>query len=471
MRHALIALGSCLLATAALADPQPVADPVPPIEKGDLIVATRVVAQLPRLPDAPDAKNANDAHARIQNLFPARDGSEDLFVNDLRGVLYRLHRDRPEEAAAVTPYLDLRKADGGFTNVFSGNESGLAGFAFHPDFAREGRPGFGKLYVAFSAPAGKIDYPGDGNASHDSVIMEFATNNPKAQTFELSSRREVLRVGQAGDGHNVGTLSFNPTVSPDDPDYGMLYASFGDGTGHFDPTNAGQRKNVPNGKILRFNPLQGPNGERHTPPRDNPFVSEPGAAPLVYCYGLRHPQHYSWDLGGSHRLFIAEMGQDQVEEVNIGVRGGNYGWRQREGLFTTPMAIGLSGREVYPREADPRAQDDFLDPVCQYDHDDGKAISSVIVYRGSLVPQLHGKLLCADIVNGKIFYADEAQLQQGKQTPLRELRLVIDGKEQTLLDVARHSGERVDLRLGQDAKGEVYLLTKGDGRVRQLVVE
>ena len=108
-------------------------------------------------------------------------------------------------------------------------------------------------------------------------------------------------------------------------------------------------------------------------------------------------------------------------------------------------------------------------PVAQYDHDDGKAISSVVVYRGSAIPQLQGKLLCADIVVGRIFYADEAELQLGKQTPLKELRLSIDGTERALKEVSNHSGGRVDLRLGTDVRGEVFLLTKGDGKIRQLV--
>lgn len=461
---------SLCMASNIHAQPEPLVDPLPPIQPGDIVVATREIAQLPRLDDAANAAHANQAHARIQNLVPARDGSADVFVNDLRGVIYRIKPST--QGATAIPYLDLRDKDLGFTNVFHGNESGLAGFAFHPDFTRAGSAGYSKLYVAFSVypQPSKLDHPGDGDGNHDSVVVECAMNDPASDRFAVASFREVLRVGQRGDTHNVGTIAFNPTVQPGDPDYGMLYASFGDGTGHFDPTGAGQRRDVPNGKIIRIDPLPGRVGKRHAAPRDNPFANEGGARALVFAYGLRHPQHFAWDTDGSHRLFIAEMGEAQIDEINIGVAGGNYGWSRREGTFATGMAVGAKIGPVYPLDADTDpVVKTFLDPVAQYDHDDGKAVGSVVVYRGGSIPALHGKMLCADIVNGRIFYADEVSLTQGKQTPLSELRLRFDGEEKRLLDVTRHSGDRVDLRLGTDANGEVYLLTKSDGKIRRLV--
>ena len=448
--------------------PPVVRDPVPDVQRGDIVVGVKTVAQFPRLPDAPDAAHANDAHARIQNLVPARDGTRDFFINDLRGVIYRVHRDNDASPGIATPYFDLRTANLGFSNVFHGNEAGLAGFAFHPDFNTRGKPGFGKMYVAFSAPSGsgKCDFVGDGNASHESVVVEWTTPDPAAVTF-TGTPREVLRVGQPGDTHNIGTIAFNPTVPPGDADYGLLYVSFGDGKGQYDPLRSAQRRGVPLGKILRINPLSDANHPRHQIPADNPFVGEPDAAPLVYAYGLRHPQHYGWDIGGRHRMFIAEMGQDQIDEINVGVRGGNYGWSEREGAYATGMSFNGSGEHVYERPAQDGKP--FIYPVAQYDHDDGKTVGSVVVYRGRSMPQLQGKLLCADIVDGRIFYAEEADLQLGRQTPLKELRLSFANKERHLRDVTSHTRGRVDLRLGIDADGEVYLLTKSDGKVRQLV--
>jgi hypothetical protein len=458
-----------VLCTLGASAPEPVRNPVPRMQGGDLVVGVKVVAEFPRLLDAPGAAYANEAFARIQNLVPGRDGSGDFFVNDLRGVIYRVHRASGEQMAKVTPYLDLRSfPELKFTNVFHGNESGLSGFAFHPDFNTPGRPGYGKLYVAFSADrgSGTLDYPGDGDASHHSVIVEWTAKDPAAAAFE-GTHREVLRIGQPGPTHNIGTIAFDPNVKPGGPDYGMLYASFGDGTGQYDPRRSAQKRTNPLGKILRLNPLAGANGGRHSAPADNPFVAEPEAAPLVYCYGLRHPQHFGWDPGGSHRMFIAEMGQDQVEEINVGERGGNYGWSQREGTFATGMALELSEGPVFLKPSEDPSP--FLYAVAQYDHDDGKAVGSVVVYRGRAVPELEGKLLCADIVNGWIFYAAESELQPGRQTALKALRLSFEGKERELSKVTSHTWGRVDLRLGQDADGEVYLLCKSDGKLRQLV--
>ncbi|HEX8323518.1 MAG TPA: PQQ-dependent sugar dehydrogenase [Tepidisphaeraceae bacterium] len=445
-------------------------DPVPPVGRGDLVVGIRTVAGLPRLPDAPDAAYANNAHARIQNLVPGRDGAGDFFVNDLRGVIYRVHRTA-DGTATVSPYFDVRSLGVHFTNEAHGNESGLSGFAFHPDFNAKGKPGYGRLYVAFSTPSGSgtCDFVGDGNDSHESVVAEWTTTDPTAATF-TGTVREVLRVGQPGPTHNIGTIAFNPTVAPGDADYGQLYISFGDGKGQHDPLRAGQRRGVPLGKILRLDPLPDAQHPRHRAPADNPFVGEPEAAPLVWAYGLRHPQHFGWDIGGTRRMFIAEMGQDQIDEIDIGTRGGNYGWADREATFATGMALNARPGPVYERP--PTDPTPMLYPVAQYDHDDGKAVGSVVVYRGKSIPALQGKLLCGDLMNGRIFYADEAELQQGRQTPLKELRLMVDGVEKGLSDVTTHGdprGDRVDLRLGVDADGEVYLLTKGDGKIRQLV--
>lgn len=455
-------------ASAAIADTTPVADPVPDVAHGDIVVGTRVVAEIPRIDDAPDAIEANDAFARIQNLVPAPDGSDSFYVNDERGVIYHVHPTRDGQAGSVEPYLDLRSMNLHFTNAPHGNESGLMGFAFHPDFLKVGQPGYGKLYVNFSTPTGtaKCDFFGDKNESHESVVGEFTARDPAASKFDGTSR-EILRIGQPGKNHNIGTMAFNPNAKPGEVEYGLLYISMGDGIAQYDPMNLGQTRTDPMGSILRINPLQDAKGEKYMIPADNPFKSEPSAAPLVWAYGLRHPQHFSFDTGGRHRMYIAEMGQDQVEEVNLGVRGGNYGWSLREGTYATGQAVGERVGPVYPKPAKDEA--DYLYPVAQYDHDDGKAISSVVVYRGTAIPALSGKLLCADIVNGRIFYVDEASLEQGKQTPLKELRLSFDGTERELTDVTQHSGYRVDLRLGTDAKGEVYLLTKSDGKIRQLV--
>ena len=459
------------LTTSTLAQPQPIEDPIPRrIPKGDLAVAVRDFVRLPKTEDSGKPPSTTNAYARIQYLLPARDGSRRLFVNDTRGVLYVT--DATGKAPAV--YLDLRKQDVGFDDSFFPNESGLAGFAFHPDFAKKGRPGYGKLYTAFSTPAatGKANYRDDDAANHESVIREWTTTDPAAPAFAGTSR-EVFRVGQFANNHNVGTLAFNPNAKEGTPDYGNLYVCLGDGGGANDPRNNGQGRAEPLGAILRIAPLPAAEGRGYSIPADNPLLGDPNAAPEIWCYGLRHPQQFSWDTAGDGKMLITEFGQSQVDEINLGVAGGNYGWQMREGTFATAFAV--KGDKVEDKVYPLPAKDDpsFLYPVAQYDHDEGKGVASGFVYRGARVPALRGKYVFAELVWGRLFYVDADKLELGKQAEIKELRLLFDGQEKPLRDVAGHpntyaAGKRADLRLGIDDAGELYLLTKGDGWVRTL---
>ena len=458
-------------------------DPIPErIAKGDLVVA---VAPFVRAPPSVDPPNTppytNDAYARIQYLLPIPDGSGRLVFNDLRGQLY------VTDAAGSPPvlYLDLRRQDLDFYNALYPQETGLLGFAFHPQFAASGKLGYGKLYVAFSAgpDSGVADYLDKSSDVHErseaqeNVVWEFTAADPTANVFRGTSR-EMLRVGQFDSTHNVGTLAFNPTAQPGSPDYGMLYIGFGDGGGAFDPGRNGQNLATPLGAILRIDPLP-PSQEgsaaakrRYGIPSDNPFVSTPGAAPEVWAYGLRHPQQFSWDADG--RMFIGDIGQKTIEEVNLGVAGGNYGWRYREGTFATAPSLGLANHgQVFKRPADPHL---FIDPVAEYDHDEGMAISGGFVYRGKDIPELRGRYLFTDVARGRLFAIDTDDLVPGKPASIEEVRLLFDGKERDLMDVAGFRNtyygpdyHRVDLRLGIDHRGELYLLTKGDGWIRKLV--
>ena len=164
-------------------------------------------------------------------MTPLPDGSGRLVINDLRGVLYLTDEDGTEPAV----YLDLRDEDVDFDDSTFPNETGLAGVAFHPNFAIEGQPGFGKFYTAYSAPSdsGVANYLESKADNHESVIREWSTLNPEANVFTGTSR-EIFRMGQFDQNHNIGTLAFNP-ASAGTSDYGMLYVSFGDGGGANDP--------------------------------------------------------------------------------------------------------------------------------------------------------------------------------------------------------------------------------------------
>ncbi len=458
----------CMPVWAQQAPPEPLADPIPGrIEKSGIAVALEDFAQLPRLADSSAVPRTTDAHARIQYLRPLPDGSGRLAVNDLRGVLYLLDAD----GGGPHVFLDLREQDVAFDDSMFPNETGLLGFAFHPDFSRTGAPGHGRFYTAFSATSasGVADYLEEDSGNHESVIREWTADDPAANAFSGASR-EVFRIGQFAENHNIGNLAFNPAASPGDDDYGMLYASLGDGGGANDPGEYGQSASEPLSSIMRIDPL-GDNGARYGIPRDNPFVDTEGFAPEIWIWGLRHPQHFSFDRDDG-TLYVNDIGQTQIEEVNIGVPGANYGWRLREGTFATAFGIGgVRPNPVYPRSEDERA---FEYPVAQYDHDEGGAIGSGYVYRGESIPELRGKYVFADLVNGRIFHVESEGLTPGDPAPIRELRVFIDGEERNIAETLGHpntyrSGLRADLRLGVDSEGELYALTKGDGRVRKIV--
>jgi len=171
-------------------------------------------------------------------------------------------------------------------------------------------------------------------------------------------------------------------------------------------------------------------------------------------------------------MILTDIGQSNIEEVNLGVRGGNYGWPVREGTFVTDTVKGYPLYALPPDDA----KHGFTYPVAQYDHIDattslGKAaIAGGYVYRGTAVPALAGRYLFGDIVRGRVFHVPVTDLKLGSQATIQELRLLRHGAPVTLLDLVGPSSPpgRVDLRFGQDESGEIYIVTKQDGKIRKL---
>lgn len=461
-------LCGCLAALGAVAEegPRELADPIAEtIAKGDIVVGVVPFVRAPQSFDPVKPLGTNDAWARIQSLAPIPDGSGRLVFNDLRGLLYVTDVDGSEPAA----YLDLRREGLALHNHDFPNEAGLLGFAFHPDFGKPGEPGHGKFYTAYSAAPESLQEVISG-ANQESVIREWTIADPGATAF-VGTGREVFRVSQFAPTHNIGTIAFNPAAEPGSDDYGLLYVCLGDGGGANDPQKNGQNPESVLGAILRIDPLGIEKGE-YGIPEDNPYADGQGGAPEVWAWGLRHAQQFSWDTDG--RMFINDIGQDQVEEVNLGVAGGNYGWPLREGMFATAQgSAGTRLGSVYPLPEEESGR--FIYPVAQYDHSEGFAIGSGFVYRGEGIPELQGRYVFGDITLGRIFHMDADDLTPGQPTTISELRLSIDGEERELADIAGytntyHAGiPRVDLRMGMDAAGEIFLLTKGDGWIRKLV--
>jgi hypothetical protein len=259
----------------------------------------------------------------------------------------------------------------------------------------------------------------------------------------------------------------------------------GGGDSGYDAYNKGspqaQRLDSLFGKILRIDPAgtNGLSGE-YGIPSFNPYANDGNSATLgeIYATGFRNAHRLMWDAV-TGTFFTTDIGQNDVEEINILNAGANYGWPLREGTFT------YTGNNVGPLP--PNANSDGLKyPVAQYDHDDfggDAAIAGGFVYRGASIPELVGKFVYGDIVHGRLFYSDVIQLIQANDgiatttAPVYELFLTRGGESVTLeqlvleaIDESDLPADRHDLRFGQTADGEIYVITKQDGWIRRLGV-
>ncbi len=424
------------------------------------------------------------------------------YVIDQRGRIYSF------DPAAATPtpslFLDLSTAVQNF-NV--GAQRGVRGLAFHPGFNDPQSQGYRKFYTAHSRdgfvplvgnPQPAV-FPSPPGLNHDSVLGEWTVNSHG--TVNTSSYRELMRIGQPFDDHNIGQIGFNPNAGDGDADYGNLYIALGDGGNNFppnpiDPHNTGQDLNRPHGSILRINPLVS-GGNPYSVPVDNPFRVSSNTSTsqnVIWAYGLRNPHRFTFDTAGNQKMLISDIGQSNIEEINLGTAGANYGWDLREGTFQTTGSFSGNNNIVDTLPAN-HATDAFTYPVLQYDHDwdnndNIEGLWSVVggsVYRGSGVPELEGLYFFGEFAqnSGAIFAVDVNDLEQredfsnlssmygGHLAPFVQLRLVHNGQEKTLLQIIRDASgnqglNRTDLRFGVGPDGEIYILNKHDGRVRRI---
>lgn len=468
-RSLLASLAVAGLTTAALGAPlvaQTSSNPFPtPIRTDDaVVVGYRDIASIP---------DVDGAAPRLMMLTP-EPGARHLFVNEMTGTLFRIDGD----SRAVSAYVNINDARWGRAVQSSGRERGFQSFAFHPQFHVRGTPGHGKFYtwsdVTDKAPT--PDYtPGGGNDTHDTVLLEWSASDPAAATYDGGAPRELLRLEQPFANHNGGMIGFNPTASPGDPDYGMLYVGVADGGSGGDPLDLAQNMASPYGKILRIDPLgtNGPNG-RYGIPADNPFVAAGGGVlPSIYASGMRNPQRFGWD-SKTRQLYVADIGQNVVEELSPVPKGGNLGWNRWEGSFR------YESRSV--NTAGQRADRVITYPIAEYDHTDPiltnrAAVTGVVVVRGGAIPALRDRILFGDFPSGEIFHVSADRLDAFGQDHIRRVLLADGGTAKTLLQLigernasqGRAAAARADLRFGTGAAGEVYLLNKWDGVVRELV--
>jgi glucose/arabinose dehydrogenase len=489
MNYKLPFVASLACLTLATPSPSHAANPLPPIDKPGLAVDLVDFVQFP-------AATGSFQRDGINFLAESPDNSDRLFVLDSRGGV----RIIDNGVASTDIFLNLsgvpNKIGQPDIDLVVGNfgQQGMGGFAFHPDYANPGTDGFGKFYTTHSDnQAGKPtpDFPSPGSTVHHSVITEWQVDPLNPNAIDANSRRELLRIGQPFADHNMQQIGFNPLSNPGDPDYGMMYVSVGDGGNNSppiptDPFQGGQNPGTPLGSILRIDPLgnNAANGN-YGIPIDNPFVGDPDLQHTltidesltpqdetlgeVWAYGLRNPHRFSWDTGinGTANMFISDIGQASIEEINLGTPGANFGWREREGTFATDP---FNENTLNPLPAND-ALFGYTYPAAQYDHDEGFAIVGGSVYRGQALSTLQGKYIFGDLVNGRIFYTDADDMTAGtpgNQADVHELTLFYNGSEQTLKQIMGNA-PRADLRFGVDNEGEIYVIAKRTGQILRLV--
>lgn len=466
MRIQRLSMTALLIATPAVAqapnDPFP--DPIEPTE-GVIVVGLEEFATLPDV----------DGEPPRPMLLVDEPGTQRFFVNDMRGPLYAVSYD-----GRVGTYLDIDDPRWGLAVNSSGRERGMQSFALHPQFGEPGTSGYGKLYT-WADSENKAPEPdfvsGGGQDAHDTVLLEWTAVDPAAATYDGGAPRELIRVEQPFGNHNGGQLAFNPLSAPGDLDFGALYVGVGDGGSGGDPMGLGQNLGSVFGKVLRINPTgtNSANG-RYGIPADNPYAQDGVDRTLaeIYASGLRNPQGFGWDRVNGN-MFVADIGQNIVEELSLVTKGANLGWNAWEGSFRfiSRQEVDLTGQRAEPWMTYPVAEWGQLDPLLQ----NQSAAGGVVVYRDGAIPQLQNLVLFGDFPSGEVFYISADDLPEGGQAPIRRILFRDGADRRTLLELVRvktaqqgrEEATRVDLRWGTGPGGRVFLLNKHDGVIREVV--
>jgi glucose/arabinose dehydrogenase len=350
--------------------------------------------------------------------------------------------DNRANADRIDPVADLR------ARVASGpNEAGLLGFAFHPSFS-ENREVF-LSYTVSGTVAG-----GDRRASLVSVISRFTMTGSDRLSLDPASEQIILSLPQPFGNHNGGHIAFGPD--------GFLYAGFGDGGGSGDPRGNGQNIDTLLGTLIRIDVdvshPGGVGGPAYRIPTDNPLVGSNGR-PEIFAFGLRNPWRWNFDKSTGD-LWLADVGQNRWEEVNVIVPGGNYGWNRREGAHAFDRSAGTRGRAGGQSQVggEPQAGR-LIDPVAEESHRDGWSITGGYVYRGAEIAALVGWYVYADFCSGHVW---ATRLNNG-QSGNGQSR---NGRPETRLLLTS------DLRVAsfaEGADGALYALDHSQGRIFRIV--
>lgn len=360
-------------------------------------------------------------HVGIERVFPrlrfhrpvfltgAHDGSGRVFVTEQDGLVHVFAPgdSQTNEVSETRIFLDIRDRISR-----QGNEEGLIGFAFHPDFKNNG-----EFFVHYSSSV--KDMTG--------VVSRFRVLADDPNRADPESEEVILEQSQPYRNHNGGSIEFGPD--------GFLYISFGDGGLANDPHGHGQNLQSWLGKIIRIDVNNRDEGKAFAVPADNPFVDTPKALPEIWALGLRNAWRFSFDsLTGE--IWAGDVGQDRFDEVSIIRRGGNYGWNRYE------------AKADFKNDA-VMATPDHDEPVTFYGREWGISVTGGYVYRGQDFPQLLGSYFYGDYATGNLW------------------RVKKDGQGNYANELVRRTGRSI-ASFGIDDRGELYLLSF-DGGIYRIV--
>ncbi|XP_078393078.1 HHIP-like protein 1 [Cetorhinus maximus] len=361
-------------------------------------------------------------------MLHASDGTHRFFIAEQVGLVwvYLVNGSKVSR-----PFLNLTEAV--LTSPWLGDERGFLGMAFHPNFKRNG-----KVYVYYSIFSRKAERI---------RISEFHLLPSNMNALDHTSERGILEVLEPASNHNGGQLLFGND--------GYLYIFTGDGGRAGDPFGKfgnAQNKSSLLGKVLRIDINHNDHGPPYRIPADNPFVRERGARPEVYAYGVRNMWRCSVDRGdpatgdGRGRLFCGDVGQNKFEEVDIIQKGGNYGWRAKEGF------------SCYDKKLCANSSLNDILPIFAYPHRLGRSVTGGYIYRGCEMPNLNGLYVFGDFMSGRLM-----ALREDTQSGQWSYHEICMGRGQ-VCNFPRliNNYYQYIISFAEDEAGELYFMSSGN---------
>ncbi|XP_039897434.1 HHIP-like protein 2 [Simochromis diagramma] len=359
-------------------------------------------------------------------MLHSGDDTHRMFIAEQMGFVWVYLRDG---SRLEQPFLDMSGEV--LTTPWLGDERGFLGMAFHPKYRDNGR-----FFIYYSIQV-------------SSELEKIRISEMKVSAYDMNvadpySERLILEIEEPAANHNGGQLLFGVD--------GYLYIFTGDGGKAGDPFGKygnAQNKSALLGKVLRID-VDGsdPSGMPYRIPPDNPFLRDPGARPEVFAYGVRNMWRCSVDRGdpvsgyGRGRIICGDVGQNRYEEIDIIIKGGNYGWRAKEGFECYDMKLCQNS-----------SLNDIL-PIFAYSHHVGKSVTGGYVYRGCESPNLNGLYIFGDFMSGRIM-----ALEEDRTTGNWKERSVCMGDTQTCsFPGLINQHHKFIISFAEDEAGELYFL-------------